>query len=191
VIAARLAFVIRYPQAFAGNPLDIFSRNLGLFDPLAGVVVAILAASIYAQKTGLPLWPTLDALTPAMAVFALALSLSHLASGAAFGAPADLPWSLELWGARRHPSQIYEAIVASLTLLFLWPTKKFLMDLRTGSYFFYFLALTSAAGLFLEAFRGDSALLPGGLRTVQLAYWIILSICLYATHRINPQTKQA
>jgi hypothetical protein len=89
-----------------------------------------------------------------MAVFALSLSLSHLASGEAFGAPADLPWSLELWGARRHPSQIYEVIVASLTLLFLWPTRKYLMDLRTGKIFLYFWHLP-AAGLFLKPSGGQ------------------------------------
>jgi prolipoprotein diacylglyceryltransferase len=64
------------------------------------------------------------------------------------------------------------------------------MDLKTGSYFLYFMTLTSAGALFLEAFRGDSDLLPGGLRTAQIIYWIILGICLYAINRIDPQTNQ-
>jgi prolipoprotein diacylglyceryltransferase len=50
VIGARLAYVLRFPQAFSSNPLDIFSRNLGLLDPFSGTVVGILGA-IYAQKT--------------------------------------------------------------------------------------------------------------------------------------------
>ena len=189
LVGARLAYVIRYPQAFAGSPLDVFSRNLGLFDPLIGAVVGVLAAAIYAQRKRLSLLSTLDALTPGLAVLAIALALSHLASGDAYGAPADLPWSLELWGVHRHPAQVYEAIAAALILGYLWPGRKFVGEFLPGGYFLYFITLTSAARLILEGFRGDSALLPGGLRSAQVIAWAIFGICLYAINRINSQSK--
>jgi phosphatidylglycerol:prolipoprotein diacylglycerol transferase len=185
LVGARLAYVIRYPQAFAGSPLDVFSRNLGLFDPLIGAVVGVLAAAIYAQRKHLPLLSTLDALTPGLAVFAIALALSHLASGDAYGAPADLPWSFELWGIRRHPTQVYETIAAALVLGYLWPGRNFLGTLEPGGYFLYFITITSAARLVLEGFRGDSVLLPGGFRLAQVIAWIIFGICLYAINRIK------
>jgi len=191
VVGARLAYVLCYPQAFADNPPDIFSRNLGLFDPLIGSVVGILAAAIYAQKKQLPLRSTLDSLTPGLAVFTLALSLSHLASGEAYGAPTTLPWGLEVWGVRRHPSQIYEAIAAIFILGYLWPGRKFVGKLKSGVYFVYFVTLTSTARLILEGFRGDSVLLPGGLRVAQVIAWIILAICLYAINRFNLQINHA
>ncbi len=46
----------------------------------------------------------------------LAVPLANLASGDAFGAPSSLPWAIELWGAARHPVQIYEAVAAGLIL---------------------------------------------------------------------------
>jgi len=189
LVGARLAYVIRYPQAFAGSPLDVFSRNLGLFDPLIGAVIGVLAAVIYAQRRHFPLLSTLDALTPGLAVFTFALALSHLASGDAFGAPSNLPWSLELWGIRRHPAQIYDAVGAALILGYLWPGRKFLGEMRPGGYFLSFITLTSAARLILEGFRGDSALLPGGLRAAQVIAWLIFGICLYAIDRIKSQPK--
>jgi len=63
---------------------------------------------------GLPLWPALDALTPGLAAVMIAIGLAHIASGDAFGSPADLPWAIQLWGARRHPTQIYETLAAAL-----------------------------------------------------------------------------
>ena len=189
LVGARLAYVIRYPQAFAGSLLDIFSRDLGLFDPFIGAVVGVLSAAIYAQHKRFPLLSTLDALTPGLAVFALALALSHLASGNAFGAPANLPWSLELWGVRRHPSQIYETLASALIFGYLWPGRKLADELKPGGYFLHFTTLTSAARLVLEGFRGDSAPLPGGLRAAQVVAWIIFAICLYAVNRIKSQPK--
>jgi phosphatidylglycerol:prolipoprotein diacylglycerol transferase len=115
----------------------------------------------------------------------LALALSHLASGDAYGSPANLPWSLDLWGVRRHPAQVYEALIAALILGYLWPGRKFVDELKPGVYFLYFVTFTSAARLILEGFRGDSALLPGGLRTAQVISWIIFGICLYAINRIK------
>lgn len=191
VIVARLAYVLRYPQAFADNPLDTFSRNLGLFDPWVGSVFGILAAAIYAQRKHLPWLSVLDSLTPCLAVFMLALSLSHLASGEAYGAPSDLPWSIKLWGTRRHPSQIYEAIAAILILGYLWPGRIFVRNLEPVGYFLYFVTLTSFARLILEGFRGDSAVLTGGVRVAQVIAWVIFAICLYAINRINLQKHPA
>jgi len=191
VAAARLAYVLRYPNAFSGNPPDIFSRNLGLFDPSTGFVVGVIASAIYAYRKQLSLIATLDALTPAFAVFSIALSLSHLASGDAYGTPAILPWSIQLWGAQRHPSQIYEAIAGIIILGYLWPSHKYLATLKRGEYFLKFVILTSGAQLFLEAFRGDSSLLPGGYRTTQVIGWLLLAVCLYAIKNLRTSTAVA
>ena len=52
----------------------------------------------------------LDALTPGFIVLAGGLALADLASGDAYGSPSSLPWAIELWGAARHPTQIYQLI---------------------------------------------------------------------------------
>jgi len=178
IIGARLAYVVRYPAAFALSPMSIFSLNPGLLDPLAGLATAVLSGLVYGQRKNLSFWSTLDALTPALAVLLVAQGLANLASGAAFGAPTSLPWAVELWGAARHPTQVYETLAAGIVLGLIWPGKGLFRSSAPGVYFLTFVALSSGSRLFLEAFRGDSQLLWAGLRSTQLAAWLALAASL-------------
>ncbi|MGB7873616.1 MAG: prolipoprotein diacylglyceryl transferase family protein [Anaerolineales bacterium] len=182
VLGGRILFAVENFSAFTQNPRSLISLNLDLFDPFGGMVLALLVALVYGQRKKLPLWPTLDAVTPLLAVFALGLGLAHLASGSAFGKEASLPWGMQLWGAMRHPSQIYEILAALLILGLLWFQKS---DTRPGVHFLTFAALTSGARLFLETFRGDSNLVPGGLRLAQIIAWVVLALSLYFLDRLS------
>jgi prolipoprotein diacylglyceryltransferase len=185
VVGARLTYALRYPEVFAASPIGLVSLNPGLLDPWGGLTAGSVAAAIYAQRKSLPAWRTFDALTPMLAVFSIALSLSHLASGEAFGAPTNLPWGVELWGERRHPTQVYEALAAGLILLVLWPGRGGWRSVQPGILFLSFVALSASARLFLEAFRGDSILLPGGLRLGQVLAWLVLAASLWGLHRLS------
>jgi phosphatidylglycerol:prolipoprotein diacylglycerol transferase len=185
VVGARLAYLLRYPAAFATSPLSVFSLNPGLLDPAGGLAAVLLAGEIYSQRKHISIWQALDAITPALAVLLLALGFAHLASGAAFGAPVDLPWSINLWGERRHPAQIYEIIAAGFVLGLVWPGRGLVRPSRPGVYFLSFAALSAGSRLFLEAFRGDSALLAAGLRSAQLAAWVILAVSLLGIYWKN------
>jgi len=176
ILGGRLLFALENFSAFTQNPQSLISLNQDLFDSIGGGAVAVLTALLYGQRNKLPLWSALDALTPFFAVFALGLGLSHLASGSAFGKETSLPWGIELWGARRHPSQVYESIASLLILGLLWFPKT---DTRPGLHFLTFSALTSGARVFLEAFRGDSTLIFGSLRAAQVVSWLVLALCLY------------
>lgn len=185
VVGARLAYVIRYPQAFAESPFSIISLNFSLLDPWGGVATGFLAGLIYGQRKQMEFWATLDALTPVLAVLAVALHLAQLASGDAFGAPTDLPWGFELWGARRHPTQIYNILSSILILAILWPGRLKPEERPSGSYFLKFVIFSAAARLLLEAFRGDSVLLPGGLRLAQVIAWFLLAISVWKLYTMN------
>ncbi len=173
VLGGRLLYSFANYSAFLQSPLSIFSLNLDLFDPWAGFLIAVLVAFAHGQRQKLSLWPTLDALTPLFAVLEIGSSLAHLAAGTAFGSPTDLPWGIDLWGATRHPTQIYELLASSLILGWIWFRPA---DSRLGSLFLTFAALTAVARLFLEAFRGDSTLIFGGLRLAQVIAWIVLAL---------------
>ena len=95
ILGGRILFAIENLSAFTQSPRDLLSLNLDLFDPIGGMVVALLVALVYGQRRRLPLWSTLDALTPFFAVFALGLGLAHLASGSAFGKGTSLPWGIQ------------------------------------------------------------------------------------------------
>ena len=189
LIGARLTYVLRYPSEFAASPTSLFSLDPGLLDPAGGLAGALIAGLVYGQRKKLAFWPTLDAVTPLLAVLAVALALSHLASGAAFGAPTSLPWGLELWGARRHPSQLYELAAAVLILILIWPGREVWKTAPAGQQFLLFMALSAGARLLLETFRGDSVFLPlslpwGHPRLAQAAAWLVLALSLWGLHRL-------
>jgi phosphatidylglycerol---prolipoprotein diacylglyceryl transferase len=185
VVGGRLLYVLQHPQAFASSPISILSLNPGLFDLTGALAVAGLSALVYGSRAGMAFWPTLDCLTSLIAVLAVALAFANLALGEGFGAPSDVPWAIYLWGADRHPTQVYEMLAALLILAFIWPVFKQDLFNRPGTRFLYFLALSAAARLFLEAFRGDSTLLAGGVRSAQVAGWFVLALALYGLHRLR------
>jgi phosphatidylglycerol:prolipoprotein diacylglycerol transferase len=182
VMGARLAVVSRYPGAFLLNPASLVSLNLGLFDVPVGIFLAVLAGWLYAQSKQLSVWILLDILTPGFALFAAAMGFSDLASGSAFGAPTSLPWGIQLWGAKRHPSQVYEILAAIAIFVIVWRFShpRATWRLPAGLVFLAFAALTSFSTLILEAFRDDSVLIMGQLHRNQLIAWVLLAVCLSA-----------
>lgn len=178
ILGGRLSYAAQYPSAFIADPISLISRNLGLFDPIGGAAIGLVAAAVYGQRKRLTLWPTLDALTPALAVLMIAIPLANLASGEAFGAPSSLPWAIELWGQSRHPVQIYEALAAGLILWWLWPGRT-RSQAPAGSTFLMFVAASAFSRLFFEGLRGSSALTVLSLRAAQLAAWAVLAAALY------------
>lgn len=189
VIGARLSYAITYPSAFAANPLSLLSINPGLFDPFAGILIGVSAAVIYLYRKQLPLWSTLDALTPLFAVLAIAQGIAHFAAGSAFGSPTDLPWGIHLWGAIRHPTQIYEILLATITLLAVLLIDRFPLGQIPGLTFLSFIALSAASRLFIEAFRGDSTLIGSGFRSAQVMSWLVLAACLALLGRRIQQAR--
>lgn len=182
VVGGRVLFVLANLSAFMQSPLSIFSLNPDLFDPLGALFTGLLVGGMYGRRQKLRLWSTLDALTPLFAAMAVGLALSHLAAGTAFGSPTTLPWGIDLWNATHHPTQIYELIASLLTLGFIWFRKT---DSSIGSDFLLFAGLMAAARLFLEAFRGDSTLIFGGIRLAQVIAWMLLAIVLFASESIR------
>ena len=183
LIGARLVYVLRYYEIFASNPVSIISLNPGLLDPSGGGAFALIAVLIYGQRYHLKLWDTLDALTPFLAVVGISIGLAHISSGTAFGIETDLPWAIDIWGAPRHPTQIYETLAATLILIITWPGYKVWNKLQPGVYFLIFAIMTASTRLFLEAFRDDSVLVAGGFRSAQIISWIIIALCLYLIWR--------
>jgi phosphatidylglycerol---prolipoprotein diacylglyceryl transferase len=182
----RLSFTLQNWDSFRASPLDIFSLNTALFDLAGGLAAGLIVALVYGQRKGLAFWSTLDALTPFFATVMIGLGASHLASGEAFGKPTSLPWGIELFGAVRHPSQVYEIAAALFILSLIGLRKPFSV---AGSQFLAFAAWTAGARLFLEAFRGDSTLVFGGLRLGQILAWIVLAVAFFGFERLQSERK--
>jgi phosphatidylglycerol---prolipoprotein diacylglyceryl transferase len=186
ILGGRIFYALSNISAFKESPLSIFSLNLDLFDPVAALTVAAIVGFIYGARQDLPLWPTLDALTPLFVTLAIGLSLSHLAAGTAFGSPTNLPWGIDLWNARRHPTQIYELIASLFIFGVIWFRKR---DALPGSNFLLFATLMAGARLFLEAFRGDSILIFGGIRLAQVIAWMVLAPALFTNELLRRRER--
>jgi prolipoprotein diacylglyceryltransferase len=166
-----LAFAAHW-AAFSSSPASILSLNKDLFDLWGGMASAAIAAAVVIQRKRLPAWQALDLLSVLLAALSVGLALSHLASGAAFGRTTDLPWAIQLWGARRHPTQVYELVAGLITFAAIWFWNA---GVQPGRRFLWWLALTALGRLVIEGFRGDSTLLLGGVRLAQVVAWIVLA----------------
>ena len=182
IVGARLAFAIHYLSAFRANPANLLSLNLSMFEPAWGIIIALVASAFFGWKKHLPLRHTLDAFTSALAVFVIAFHLAQFTSGDAYGAATTLPWAIDLWGAHRHPVQIYEALAAILILWILWPRPGWYAI--AGQRFLAFIAMSAGARLFLEVFRGDSVLWDG-IRSAQVISWLIMAFCLWILNKLS------
>lgn len=187
IIGGRLFYVLTHLTIILDTPLDIFSMNTTLFDMTGAILTAIVTAIAYVYRKNIPLGTTLDGITPFIATMAIGIGLSHLATGISYGEETNLPWGLEMHGALRHPSQFYEIISSSLIFTFAGIRKPSKMP---GERFLSLTAWTSASVLILEAFRGDSTIIAGGFREIQILSWIILAISLTALNRVKSASKE-
>ncbi len=186
LLGARLWYVVEFWSFYQDRPGGIVSLNLNTLAPFEGLLTGLLIAVIYLQRQRVPGVALLDTLAPGLATFAAGLSLANLASGAAFGAPADVPWAIDLWDARRHPTQAYD-FVLSIGIVFV--TLRLLRSgPPSGRAFSACVALLAASRLLTEGFRGDSALLDGGWRLMQLLWLAVLLPALVGLAWIDTRT---
>jgi phosphatidylglycerol:prolipoprotein diacylglycerol transferase len=191
ILGARLVYAGRYPNAFIESPISLISINPSLLDPAGGVFLALVAAVIYAQRRSMSFWRTLDALTPVASVLAVGLGISHLASGSFFGFETSLPWAIELFGASRHPTQVYEILGALLILILIWPGRKLVQRLQDGGVFLRFTVLYAVLYLLVDAFRADSAVILGGFRLGQITAMFVLVASVWFMGRLPDEDSQS
>ena len=187
VVSARIWYAIQFLEVYLDNPISVFSLNPTTLAPMEGALTGMAAGAYYGYRKGLSLWPTLDALTPGLAAFGIAVGFAHLASGDAFGSETGLPWGIELWGANRHPTQIYEILLAALIFWGIWELR-LRIDV-SGVLFLVWIAFAAASRLFLEAFRGDSIVVLESFRSTQLLSLAILMLALLGIHLLSRRPK--
>lgn len=178
LIGARVGYVLEHWTAYQSDLGSIVALNFNTLSPLAGILTGVLAGYGYARRKGVANRRLLDALTPGFIVFAGGLALADLASGDAYRAPSSLPWAIELWGALRHPTQIYQLLAVIVIGLIVLKTDRTF----DGAWFGLCVALYAVSRLFIEGFRGDSETI-GGLRTTQVWSLIVLLIMLVLLRR--------
>lgn len=178
LIGGRLVYVFQHFEAFRNDLLSILSLNYNLLDAWGAAAVGLLALLIYLQRNNIGLLTYLDALTPFFAVMFVAVPFANLAVGTGYGTPTSLPWAIDLWGAPRHPTQIYQMVFGLGVLIWLIASRRNKRNAVPGMDFFVYLGITSFGMIVLETFRADQSLVLTNLRSGQITAWLLLAVSL-------------
>jgi phosphatidylglycerol:prolipoprotein diacylglycerol transferase len=177
LIGARLGYVGLHWSAYQDDLAGVLALTTGGLSVPAGLLVGVAGAALYLRRHRPPAAALLDVLAPALALMLAFVSLADLSSGAAYGQISDVPWAIDLWGARRHPTQLYELLAALLALGLLLKVES--RRPYPGFLFGVFVAVYSGAHLFLAAFRADPWVLAGGYRAAQVISLVALLAALW------------
>lgn len=154
--------------------LDMYGRQPSLFWALrvsdlawpgallGGTVMAI----VWCRLRQFELLALADSVALALPIGESIASFGLLLSGEAFGTPTSLPWAISLFGAWRHPVQVYYALLELLNFAILWRLAR--QDLPAGTLMAGYCILEGLTMLLVEVLRADALLLPGGLRAAQV-----------------------
>jgi phosphatidylglycerol:prolipoprotein diacylglycerol transferase len=185
LFASRLLMIFGHPLLFWKHPFWLLGLVTlsSLWFALGGVLVAVLAALLYALAEGLPLLRTADAIAPAVPLAFCLNRIGAYCGGSAWGTPTQLPWGVVyrspvayLWyrvplGIRLHPEQLYDAAASLLLFVLLWWMSRPGRTERAGEIVGAWLFLYGVIRFFLEFLRGDPARQPlfGGAVTLAQA----------------------
>jgi phosphatidylglycerol---prolipoprotein diacylglyceryl transferase len=209
ILGARIGFLLQNPSIFLDNPLSLVSLSPSMLNPTFGILVAVLVILIAFQRKHLPLWPTMDTISPILILLFAGIHLANYADGNAYGLPTDLPWGIFLWNAYRHPVQLY-AFILGLTVLIWWLIQSKWMKItgfiHSGVNFAITLSSLSAITAFTQAFVAEKSeflnldliqllavmILAGGLVTIYfLQYHSRRQIPVYLSlgSNLNPEEE--
>ena len=181
LISARLGYILQNPATFIENPGQIISLSTTTLNISFGILVSVITTVTLAQRNHLPLLPTLDTFTPLLILLFIGLHLANLANGDAFGLPTQLPWGVELWGAKRHPVQIYALVLLACYFLWMIYITKGLKQtgfMQSGMLFTISTGVIAMITIFTRAFVSERILL-GMVDILQLIGLIVIIVCYY------------
>lgn len=182
ILGARLWFVLSHWGNYAGDLGQVFSLSRSALSLPEGLTVAGLVVLFYLQRQPVPLCIFGDAIAPGLA---LAVSLGHIGAffgGEGLGAPTDIPWAVELAGAARHPTQLYQAAATLLLMLLLYFSR--LWRPWSGFQLWLLVGLYSLCRLALEPLQAQPDLVGPGFLAVQVVALtaLVISLAVMAYH---------
>ena len=183
MVTARIVYVGQNLPAYASDWTEIFSLTPSTLSLDYGSIFGLVAAYAYVQHRHIPLARFADAFAPGALVTLVIFALGQFLSGDAYGATTNVPWAIDLYGETRHPVQLYDALAALLGFVVVWRLAR--RPLTDGWLALFAIAWYSAARVFIDAFRGDAAVLAGGYRASQIIALIVLLIALWLMARLE------
>ena len=181
IVVGRLAHVIAFWPAYNSQPLEIVGLNAQAFLWGPGVLAGLIAAAWYIHRHKLPWATVLDAAAPGVLAGLIIANLGALLGGNGVGAPADLPWAVEIWGVSRHPVQLYAALCELTTLaVVLHALRK---PSRPGTAALLGLLGWGLTTWLVEPFRAERSTIVAGIRLWQVIGLSVARVVLWFLRR--------
>ena len=185
IIGGRLYHVISTPGPYFGpngDPwaaFEIWNGGLGIWGAIA---LGALGAYIGARRHHVSFAAFADSAAPAVLIAQAIGRVGNWFNQELFGAPATVPWALEIDPGFRptgyeqfetfHPTFLYELLwnLAGAALL-IYLDKR--LDLRGGRVFWLYVVVYVSGRLWIEMVRIDTAVTVGGLR---INVWVSMAV---------------
>lgn len=184
ILGAKLFMILFDLPEYLQNPGQIFTMETlqaaGVFH--GGFIAALIFAVLYIRRQQLPVFLTMDAFAPGVALGQAIGRLGCFAAGCCWGRECDLPWGVRFRSNfaapvpldhNLHPVQLYESFADLLIFLYLY--RQFGRNKRPGAIIGLYLVLYSTARFIIEFFREHEQSLVGPFSLTQ---WIALALLL-------------
>lgn len=122
ILGGRLGYCLVYGwHQLMSDPLYVFKITQGGMSFHGGLTGVLVALWLFGRKIGQSFFAITDFAAP-LAPLGLGFGrLGNFINGELWGRPTDVPWSFNVNGVPRHPSQLYEALLEGVLLfIILW-----------------------------------------------------------------------
>ena len=176
VIGAKVGMLLYVPPEKVGGIVGAMSSLR--FDGktiLGAIAGGYLFGEIGKRLLGIR-FSTGDALALALPLGQAAGRLGCFVGGCCYGAPAELPWSVQAHGAWRHPLPLYEAALLVVLAIVLALARA--RPLPAGHLFRWYLAGYAVIRIVLDGLRGEPQPMLGPLSFAQVFCLVALTVLL-------------
>lgn len=194
LLGARIYYLILHFSDFGLAPFKwlLFFHFPGL-SFIGAIFGGLIGALIFVRRQGWSFWQLGDFLVLGLSLGEAIGRIGAFLGGSAYGAITNLPLGVPMIGllGKRHPTQIYELIVAFFTFLLLLKLEKKWQEreLPTGLNFLFYFLIFGVTRFFLEILRGDSVYFLGWRTTQMVCLFFILSAVILLYRRLGRNLK--
>jgi phosphatidylglycerol---prolipoprotein diacylglyceryl transferase len=136
------------------NPIEIIYFWKSGYVYYGGILTSVLFVYIYAKIKKLDLFKIFDLLSIGVSLGTGIGRIACLLQGCCYGIKTNVPWSIFLHGAFRHPTQVYLSLNSFMIFFILLLIYKYRKKLD-GTITFFYLILYSIGRSIIEFYRAD------------------------------------
>ena len=176
VLGARIAYIMANWSDFSGNLISIFRIDQGGLIYYGGLVGSVVSGLLFAHLKKEPKWALADFTITSIPLAHMLGRVGCFVNGCCYGREADVPWSVMVHAAERHPAPMYEALFNIALYIFLvW---FYLRKPRPSRVVALYLMLYPLGRFTVEFFRGDDRQTWLGLHLAQTISIVLFTIGL-------------